>query len=172
MRMFCNSSVQWTLIASVTSSFLMAMSLSARAAGAGCAAVQAAVAIQAKTPFRATISSATGNPAPKTEMVWINNTLYIQMGGRWIGGPMPPERALVGVTGGNLPYSDFKQLPGATIAGQPATVYSAVVQSGEHAQLFVSTTSGQLVREILDVNTITVTADFDYSNARASAQSK
>jgi hypothetical protein len=104
-------------------------------------------------------------------MVWIDNTLYMQMGGRWVGGPMPPERALVGVTGGNLPFGECKQLPGATISGQATTVYSAVMQSGEHVQLFLAT-NGQLVREILDVMGMNVTVDFEYANVRAPALSK
>ncbi len=105
-------------------------------------------------------------------MVWIDNKLYMQMGGRWVGGPMPPERALVGVTGGNLPFSECKPLPAATISGQATNVYSAVMQSGEHAQLFISVTSGQLLRETLNVNMIIVTVDFEYTNVRAPALSK
>jgi hypothetical protein len=173
MRLFCESTMQLSLVASVTCSLLMAVSVSSRAADTGCAAVRAAVVLQSKTPFHATVSSAlkSSAPAAKSEMVWIDNKLYVQMGGRWVGGPMPPERALVGVTGGNLPFSECKQLPGATISGQATTVYSAVMQSGEHVQLFLST-SGQLLREILDEMGMNVTVDFEYANIRAPALSK
>ena len=176
MRMFRDSARQFGPVAAVTCFFLLAISVSSRAADTGCAAVRAAVALQSKTPFHATVSSASthqgSTAAAKNEMVWIDNTLYMQMGDRWVGGPMPPERALVGVTGGNLPFSECKQLPGATISGQATTVYSAVMQSGEHVQLLISTTSGQLLREILDVRMINVTVDFEYTNVRAPALSK
>jgi hypothetical protein len=176
MPMFRDSTMRWGLVASVTGSFLLAMSVSSQAADSGCAAVRAAVALQSKSPFHATVSSASAQgastPAAKSEMVWIDNTLYLQMGGRWVGGPMPPERALVGVTGGNLPFSECKQLAGATISGQATTVYSAVMQSGEHVQLFISSSSGQLLRETLDVRMTNVTVDFEYTNVRAPALSK
>jgi hypothetical protein len=173
MRILCKSTMQWGLLASVTYSLLLTISVSSRAAETGCAAVRAAVALQSKTPFHATVSSVqkSSTPAAKNEMVWIDNTLYMQMGGRWVGGPMPPERALVGVTGGNLPFSECKQLSGGTISGQATTVYSAVMQSGEHVQLFLSS-SGQLLREVLDVVGRNVTVDFEYSNVRAPALSK
>jgi hypothetical protein len=173
MRMFCKSTIPWGLITSVTGSLLLAISVSSRAADAGCSAVRAAVALQSKTPFHATVSSVqkTSTAAAKNEMVWIDNTLYMQMGGRWVGGPMPPERALVGVTGGNLPFSECKQLPVAIISGQATTVYSAVMQSGEHVSLFLST-SGQLLREVLDVMGTNVTVDFEYANVRAPTLSK
>jgi hypothetical protein len=173
MPTFCKATKQSAVLASAACSLLLALSVSSRAADAGCAAVRAAVALQSKTPFQATVSSAqkSSSPAAKSEMVWIDNTLYMQMGGRWVGGPMPPERALVGVTGGNLPFGECKQLPGATISGQATTVYSAVMQSGEHVQLFLAT-NGQLVREILDVMGMNVTVDFEYANVRAPALSK
>ncbi len=173
MRMFHRPSLPLRLHALIACCFLVVAPVSSRAADTACAAVRAAVALQSKTPFHATVSSAKTDSAAgaKNEMVWIDSTLYMQMGGRWVGGPMPPERALVGVTGGNLPFSECKLLPGATISGQITIVYSAVMQSGEHVQLFLSTT-GQLVREILDVMGMIVTVDFDYANVRAPTLSK
>jgi hypothetical protein len=170
MQKVFKSTMQWGLLTSVTGSLLLAISVSSRAADAGCSAVRAAVALQSKAPFRATVSS-TQSAAAKNEMVWVDNMLYMQMGGRWVSSPMPPERALVGVTGGNLPFSECKPLPGATISGQATTVYSATMQSGEHVQLFLSS-SGQLLREVLDVMGRNVTVDFEYSNVRAPALSK
>ncbi|HEY2683085.1 MAG TPA: hypothetical protein VGI93_06235 [Steroidobacteraceae bacterium] len=138
--------------------------------------VRAAVALQSKTPFHAMVTSAPTQagtiPAGKSEMIWIDNTLYLSMSGRWVGGPMPPERALVGVTGGNLPFSECKRLPDATISGQPTNAYSAVMQSGEHVQLFISASGGQLLRETLDQHVAQVTVDFAYTNVHAPALGK
>ena len=159
-----------SIIACLTGIFLLAASFTGRAAESACKAVQAAVELQSKTPFHATVSGTptrAGAPAAaKTEMIWINNTLYLSLGGRWVGGPMPPERALVGVTGGNLPFSDCAPLPAASGTGQPMSVYSAKMQSGESVQIFISP-SGQLLREILDLHVTTVTVDFEYGNVRA-----
>lgn len=164
------------VVAALIGTLFIATSMISQAAGAECAAVRAAVALQSKTPFHAIVSNSSTpsstTAAAKNDMIWVNNTLYMQMGGRWLGSPMPPERALMGVTGGNLPFSECKQLPSATIAGQAATVYSAKMQSGEQVQLFISATSGQLLREILDEKIMNVTVDFDYSNVRAPALSK
>jgi hypothetical protein len=147
-----------------------------RAADSDCGAVRAAVALQSKTPFHATVTNTPTRagtiPVVKNDMIWIDNTLYLSMNGRWVGGPMPPERALVGVTGGNLPFSECKRLPDSTASGQPTSVYSAVMQSGEHVQLFISATSGQLLREMLDQNVMKVTVDFEYTNVHAPALSK
>lgn len=163
------------VMAGFTAALLIAAPYMAQAADSACKAVQAAVALQSKTPFHATVTGTPTRPggpaASKSEMIWIDNTLYLSMGGRWVGGPMPPERALVGVTGGNLPFGDCTRLPDATIAGQSTSVYSAKMQSGELAQLFISA-SGQLLRDILDQHVMTVTVDFEYANVRAPTLSK
>jgi hypothetical protein len=160
----------------VTCALVIALPMEARAADSDCGAVRAAVTLQSKTPFRATVTSAPTRagtiPAGKSDMIWVDNTLYLSMSGRWVGGPMPPDRALVGVTGGNLPFSECKRLPDATILGQPTTVYSAVMQSGEHVQLFISTSGGQLLRETLDQQIALVTVDFGYTNVHAPALAK
>src|ERR1700733_14311612 len=94
-----------SMMAGFTGTLLLAASYTGRAAESACKAVQAAVELQSKTPFHATVTgtpSRAGTPtAAKSKMIWIDDTLYLSMGGRWVGGPMPPERALVGVTGGN-----------------------------------------------------------------------
>jgi hypothetical protein len=163
------------VMAGFTGTLLLAASYTGRAAESACKAVQAAVELQSKAPFHATVTGTptrAGTPAAaKSEMIWIGNTLYLSMGGRWVGGPMPPERALVGVTGGNLPFSDCARLPDATVSGQPTSVFSAKMQSGESVQLFISA-SGQLLRDILDQHVMTVTVDFEYANVRAPALSK
>ena len=163
-------------VAAVATCSLLAVTKDARAADADCKAVQAAVTLQSKTPFRAMVSGTPTRrgsiPASKSEMIWIDNTLYLAMGGRWVGSPMPQERALVGVTGGNLPFGDCKRLPDARVSGQAATAYSATMQSGEHVQLFISSGSGQLLRETLDQQIMMVTVDFEYTNVRAPALGK
>ena len=75
---------------------------------------------------------------------------------------MLPERALVGVTGGNLP---FQRCAPASCERHRITdaVYSATMQSGESVQIFISP-SGQLLREIPDLYFTTVTVDFEYAN--------
>jgi hypothetical protein len=167
----------WTFTAAaVTGTLLLAAPDGARAADSDCKAVQAAVALQSKTPFHATVTNSPARagtvPVGKSDMIWIDDTLYLSMGGRWVGGPMPPDRALVGVTGGNLPFGECKRLSDATVSGQPTSVYSATMQSGEHVQLFISTTSGLLLRDTLDLQVMKVTADFDYTNVRAPALGK
>jgi hypothetical protein len=164
-----------SVIVAFTGTLLLAVSFGCQAAESACSTVQAAVQQQSKTPFRATMTGTPTRPgtlaASKSEMIWIGNTLYLSMGGRWVGGPMPPERALVGVTGGNLPFSDCARLPDATVIGQPTSVYSAKMRSGESVQLFISA-SGQLLREVIDQHVMSVAVDFDYANVHAPALSK
>jgi hypothetical protein len=57
------------------------------------------------------------------------------------------------------------------VAGQPTSVYSAKMQSGESVQLFISA-SGQLLRETIDEQVMTVAVGFDYTNVRAPALSR
>jgi hypothetical protein len=136
------------------------------ATGADCGAVQAAVALQSKTPFHATISRA---GAPANEAIWVNNTMYTKMSGNWLPSPMPPENALSGVTGGVTHFSACRRLADDPIKGEPMAVYAAKMESGEAVELWISTKSGLLVRDVVDVQGIKVTADFDYANVRAPA---
>jgi hypothetical protein len=132
---------------------------------ADCAPVQAAVALQSKTPFHAVVGR-TGSTATD-EAIWTGGMMYTKMSGGWLPAPMAPENALSGVTGGVTHFSACRRLADDAIRGEPMAVYAAKMESGEPVQLWISAKSGLLVRDVVDLQPIKVTADFDYRNVRA-----
>jgi hypothetical protein len=132
---------------------------------ADCTPVQSAVALQSKTPFHAVIGR-TGSKATD-EAIWTASVMYTKMSGGWLPAPMAPENALSGVTGGVTHFSECRRLADDAIRGEPMTVYAAKMESGEPVQLWISAKSGLLVRDVVDLQPIKVTADFDYANVRA-----
>jgi hypothetical protein len=132
---------------------------------ADCAPVQAAVALQSKTPFHAVVGRA-GSTATN-EDIWTGSIMYTKMSGDWLPAPMAPENALSGVTGGVTHFSACRRLADDAIRGEPMAVYAAKMESGEQVQLWISAKSGLPVRDVVDVQGIKVSADFDYANVRA-----
>ena len=132
---------------------------------ADCAPVQAAVALQSKTPFHAVVGR-TGSKATD-EAIWTGSIMYTKMSGGWLPAPMAPENALSGVTGGVTHFSACRRLTDDAIRGEPMAVYAAKMESGEPVQLWISAKSGLLVRDVVDLQSMKVTADFDYVNVRA-----
>ncbi len=142
---------------------LLALPSVAPAARADCGAVNAAFSVQAKTPFHAMITRAGASPAG--EAIWIHNTVYTKMGGNWFPSPGTPGQA-PSVIGGIPNFSACRRLGDDAIRGEATVVYAAKMESGEDVQLWVSTKSGLPLRELVDVKSIKVTADFDYENVR------
>jgi|SRR5580704_4594611 hypothetical protein len=132
---------------------------------ADCGPVQAAVALQSKTPFHAVVGR-TGSKATD-EDIWTGGIMYTKMSGGWLPARMAPENALSGVTGGVTHFSECRRLADDAIRGEPMTVYAAKMESGEQVQLWISAKSGLLARDVVDVQGIKVSADFDYANVRA-----
>jgi hypothetical protein len=132
---------------------------------ADCAPVQAAVALQSKTPFHAVIGR-TGSKATD-EAIWTGGVMYTKLSGGWLPARMAPENALSGVTGGVTHFSECRRLADDAIHGEPMAVYAAKMESGEPVQLWISAKNGLLVRDVVDLQVMKVIADFDYVNVRA-----
>ncbi len=149
----------------------LALPTQARAAGVDCTPVHAAVTFQSRKPFHALVSSTPTRqgsiPATTTQAIWVGGTLYTQMADRWLPSPMPPENALSGVTGGVTHFSDCRRLADDAIHGEATTVYAAKMESGQAVQLWISTKTGLLLRDVVDQDIMKVTVDFDYANVQA-----
>lgn len=149
----------------------LALPTRARAADPDCTPVHAAVTFQSKKPFHALVSSTPTRegkiPPATSQAIWVGGTLYTQMGGRWLPSPMAPENALSGVTGGVTHFSACRRLADDAIHGETATVYAAKMESGQPVQLWISTKTGLLLRDVVDQDIMKVTVDFDYGNVQA-----
>jgi hypothetical protein len=143
----------------------------ARAAVSDCTAVQAAVALQSKTPFHAittlTATKAGAFPTSTNEAIYLDNKMYTRLGNSpWLPAPTDAAHALAGVTGGNATFSECRRLPDDAIHGEATMVYAAKMESGEPARLWISTKSGLLLRDVVDEGAMKVAAEFDYANVR------
>jgi hypothetical protein len=150
---------------------LCSLTTQARAAGSDCAPVQGAVTLQSKTPFHAVVrkvaSRTEASPASADQAIWIGGVLYTQMADRWLPARVAPENVLSGVTGGVTNFSACRRLTDDAIRGEPTAVYAAKMESGQAVQLWISSKSGLLLREVVDEDIMKVSADFDYANVRA-----
>lgn len=145
----------------------------ASAGRADCAAVQAAVVLQSKTPFHAVITKAPTKagafPTSADEAIWAGNTFYMKLSSSWLKTPMTADGVLQGVTGGIAHFSGCRRLADEVIRGEATAVYAAKMESGEQAQLWISAKTGLLLREVVDEDIMKVTAEFDYANVHAPA---
>jgi hypothetical protein len=156
------------------SAAMLVLTSQARAAASDCAPVQAAVALLYKTPFHVKMTKAatrTGAfPTSADEAVWAGGRLYMKLSDkRWLNTQVAPDNVLGSLTGSVSNYRTCRRLGDDAVHGEATAVYAATMESGTQAQLWVSTKSGLLLRDVLDQDIVKVTAEFDFANIRAPA---
>lgn len=156
---------------------ILSLLVAAHSGGSDCAPVQAALGLLYKTPFHALITKTATRqgqfPTSTNEAIGVGDKLSVKLGkdSPWLTSQISADNQLGSVTGGIAHFRECRRLSDAAVHGEPTAVYAAKMESGEPVQLFISTKSGLLLRDVLDQDIMMVTTDFDFANVRMPAGS-
>jgi hypothetical protein len=141
-----------------------------------CQPLQNAAAKLATTPthiYATTVNSGTDNKPTTTEMIYTKGAVYGKVGGSWMRTNLTPQE-LVAQEQEKQKNGSCRYLKDESVAGEMAAVYSERSQSGEaQAQLWISKSSGLLLREEMDIGSGSpghpthMSMRYEYANVQA-----
>jgi len=157
-------------------SILASMASHHAMAADSCQPLQNAAAKLATTPthiYATTVNSGTDNKPTTTEMIYANGAVYGKVGGNWMRTNLTPQE-LVAQDQDKQKNGSCHYIKDESIGGETAAVYVERSQSGEaHAQLWISKSSGLVLREEMDISSGSpglathMSMRYEYANVQA-----
>ena len=141
-----------------------------------CQPLQNAAAKLATMPthiYATTVNKGPDNKPTTTEMIYAKGSVYGKVGGNWMRTNLTPQE-LVTQNQEKQKNGSCHYIKDELVGGEMATVYSERSQSGEaQAQLWISKSSGLLVREEMDIGSggqehaTHMSMRYEYANVQA-----